>query len=134
MSCSQEETLSASEFVDRVNEQGVEVQLGEQLHSAEANELYDLELAPLPGLPEQAADEHVDEKGRETGGEHEHGPGAGGTLYVFDDADAATDQVNACRVSAGLVCYRAANVVVLFEEGGIEVQRLGVAIRRLGDE
>ena len=39
-----------------------------------------------------------------------------------------------CRAAADLLCYRAANVVVILEGGGIEAQRLGVAIQKLAEE
>jgi hypothetical protein len=121
--CGEEQTLTASEFVDRVNEQGVEMRLGGQLHSSEAKELYEMELARLTDLPPPTPGEH-----------EEHGPGASGTLYVFDDVDGADDELAGCRASADLICYQAANIVALFDEGGIETQRLGVAIQRMAEE
>ena len=43
------------------------------------------------------------------------------------------EEMNACQAAADLLCYRAANVVVILEGGGIEAQRLGVAIQKLAD-
>jgi hypothetical protein len=123
--CGNEQTFTASEFADEVNEQGVEMRIGRQLQSSEGNELHEITLPRLPGLPPPAPGEHEEEQAGEKG--------VPGTLYVFDDAGAAEDQIAACRNSGGLVCYRAENVVVLFEEAGIEVERLAVAIQRLGD-
>jgi hypothetical protein len=123
--CGSEQTFTASEFAEEVNEQGVEMRIGRQLQSSEGNELHEITLPRLPGLPRPAPGEHEEEQAGEKG--------VPGTLYVFDDAGAAEDQIAACRNSGGLVCYRAENVVVLFEEAGIEVERLAVAIQRLGD-
>jgi hypothetical protein len=123
--CGSEQTFTASEFAEEVNEQGVEVRIGRQLQSSEGNELHEITLPRLPGLPPPAPGEHDEEQAGEKG--------MLGTLYVFDDADAAEEQLTACRNSATLVCYRAENVVVLFEEAGIEAQRLAVAMQRLGD-
>jgi hypothetical protein len=123
--CGSEQTFTASEFAEEVNEQGVEMRIGRQLQSSEGNELHEITLPRLAGLPPPAPGEHADEHGREEG--------ALGTLYVFDDADAAEEQLTACRNSATLVCYRADNVVVLFEEARIEAQRLALAMQRLAD-
>ena len=123
--CGSERTFTASEFAEEVNEQGVEVRIGRQLQSSEGNELHEITLPRLPGLPPPAPGEHADEHGDKEG--------ALGTLYVFDDADGAEEQLAACRNSATLVCYRAENVVVLFEEAGIEAQRLALAMQKLAD-
>jgi hypothetical protein len=120
--CSDERTLSAEEFVRLVGEQGVEVELGEQLSTGgEAKEVHAIELVPLPGAPHPDAGE----------GGHAH---TGGSVYVYDSAGAAEDGIDACRTAADLLCYQAANVVVILEGGGLEAQRLGVAIKKLGEE
>jgi hypothetical protein len=114
-------TFTASEFVDQVNGQGVSMKLGRQLPAAsDAKELYAISLPPLPGSPAPPPGE-------------EGGPGASGSLYVYDDTGGAQDELRACRASAGLVCFQAANVVVVLngESGGIEARRLAVAIQRL---
>jgi hypothetical protein len=123
--CGSEQTFTASEFAEEVNEQGIEIRVGRQLQSTEGNELHEITLPRLPGPPPPAPGEHEEE--------HAGKKGVPGTLYVFDDADAAEEQIAACRSSGGLVCYRAENVIVLFEEAGIEAQRLAVAIQRLED-
>jgi hypothetical protein len=121
--CGGEPTLTASEFTDRINAEGVSIELGQQLStSGGAEELYAVRLPPVPGEPKPPA-----------GSEAE--PGASGSLYVFDDTGGAEDQLEACQASAGLLCYRAANIVVVLDEESspIEARRLGVAIRRLAD-
>jgi hypothetical protein len=121
-SCSNERTLGVDEFVTDVNEQGVELTLGERLSASdEDKEIYAIELEPLEG--EAAPPE-------EGGHGHAH---TAGSLYVYDDNAGAEDELEACRVAADLVCYRAANVVAILEGGGIEARRLGVAIQKLAD-
>jgi hypothetical protein len=114
-------TFTAAECVDQVNEQGVSMELGRQLPAqSDAKELYTVSLPPLPGSPAPSPGE-------------EGGPGASGSLYVYDDTGGAEDELRACRASAGLVCLQAANIVVLLngESGGIEARRLAVAMQRL---
>jgi hypothetical protein len=103
--CGEERTFTASEFVDQVNEKGVSLRLGRQLQtSGDAESLNAVTL-----------------------------PGASGSLYVYADSGGASDQLEACRASAGLICFRAANVVVVLDEesGALGAQRLGVAIKGL---
>jgi hypothetical protein len=65
-------TLTAPDFVERVNEQGVAVHLGHELPSGSgADAIYEIELPPLPGEPVQAQ-----------GDEHGGGGGASGSLYL----------------------------------------------------
>ena len=120
--CGGQPTLSASEFVDRINGEGVSIELGRKLAtSGGADELHAVELPPLPG------------EGKPAPGS-EAGRGASGSLYVFDDTGGADDQLEACRASGGLFCFRAQNVVVVLDEDSspLEVRRLGVAVSRLG--
>ena len=119
--CGSEKTFTASEFVQQINDQGVSMRLGRQLQGGgDADRLYAVTLPPLPGEPPPPPGA-------------EGGRGPNGTLYVYDDTGGADDQLNACRGSAGLLCFQASNVVVVLDEetGGIRAQRLGIAIRRL---
>ena len=121
--CGGEPTLTASEFIDRINAEGVSIVLGQQISSGgNADELYAVELPPVPGQPEPPR-----------GSEAE--PGASGSLYVFDDAGGAEDQLEACQASAGLLCFRASNIVVVLDEESspLETRRFAVAVRRLAD-
>ena len=114
-------TFTASEFVDRINAQGVSIQLGRQLTSGgNADELYAVKLPPLPGEP-------APPPGSEGDG------GAGGTLYVFGGTGDADDQLDACRGSGGLLCFQASNIVVVLDDegSGLEAQRLAIAMKRL---
>jgi hypothetical protein len=117
--CGGSQTFTASEFVDRINAEGLSVELGRRLESGgDAKELFAVRLPPLRGerAPPQAANS---------------GAGARGSLYVFSDTGGAEDQIDACHRSGGLLCFRAANIVVVLEDGGLEAQRLAVAMKRL---
>ena len=116
-----ERTFTAAEFVDRINEQGVEMTLGQRLSSeGSVKELFGVTIAPLPGEPPPAPDD-------------ENGAGITGSLYVYEDTGGADDQMRACADSGGLLCYQASNVVVVLEEGGLGAARLAAAIRKLAD-
>ena len=114
--CGEERKFDAQSFVEEVNAEGVKLELGEPLIATqEGEEVYAVELEPLTDLP---------------GEEHGH---AGGSVSVFDENSAAEEDLENCRNSADLLCYRAANVVVVLEGGGIEAQQLAVAMERLSD-
>lgn len=111
--CGEGRSFTAEEFVDEVKAEGVEAELGDELFTDDEDaEVYALELEPVAKLP--GADEH-----------------AGGSLSVYADGDGADEKYESCQGSADLLCYRAANVVVVLEGGGIEAERLGVAMERL---
>ena len=119
--CGSTQKFTASEFVDRINAEGVSIELGRQLQSGgNAKELYAVTLPPLPGEPAPPRGSEGD-------------PGASGTLYVFGDTGGAEDQLDGCRGSGGLLCFRAANIVVVLDDegSGLEAQRLAVAMKRL---
>lgn len=110
-----------------MNEQGVRLTLGEPLYTEdESKELYAVTLEPLEA---EKAGGGEGEHGEEEHG-HEHG---GGSLAVYESTAAAEDGMKTCRASADLLCYRAANVVVILEAGGIETQQLALAIRKLAE-
>ena len=122
--CGGEQTLTAAEFTQQVKEQGVSIRLGRQLPtSGDADQLYAVRLPSLPGQPPPPPDS-------------EGNGSASGTLYVYGDAGGAGDELDACRAAGGLLCFRASNIVVVLDEetGGLQAQRLSVAIRRLGSE
>ncbi len=118
--CAKERTFSAEEFVEEVNAEGVELSLGGELSTVEPEaELYVVELEPLVGAPPVPGEEG-----------HAH---TGGSLAVYEDTAGASGRLEDCRNAADLLCYQAANVVVILEQGGIEADRLGVAMKRLAD-
>lgn len=122
--CGSEKTFTASEFVDQVNRQEVLLRQGRQIPAGGgAEQVYAVTLPRLPGEPRPAPEEG-------------NGRGPNGSLYVYGDVGGADEKLDACRNSGGLICFRAANVVVVFDQGeaGISAQRLGLAIQRLGSE
>ena len=117
--CGSEKTFTAEEFVDGINAEGVELRLGEPLLTDdESQELYAVALEPVSALP---------------GSEGGSGD-IGGSLSVSEDGSGADQEMASCENSADLLCYRASNVVVVLEGGGIEAQRLAVAVQRLSED
>lgn len=117
--CGSDRTFTAEEFVDGVNEEGVELRLGEPLLTDdESQELYAIELAPASALP---------------GSEGGSGD-IGGSLSVSEDGGGADREIASCEAAADLLCYRASNVVVVLEGGGIEAQQFAVAVQRLSED
>lgn len=117
LGCGEEKTFTAQEFVDQVNEEGVKLELGEPLITDdESKELFAVELEPVSQLP---------------GSDEGH---AGGSLSEYDQPSGAEDELESCGASADLLCYRLANIVVVLEGGGIEVQQLGIAVERLSED
>jgi len=111
LGCANNTTFTASEFVDKINSEGLRMELGpRQPAGADAREIFVVRLPPLPREPDN---------------------GATGTLYEYGGSDGAEDRMRACHSSGGLLCYRVQNIVVVLENGGLEAARLSVAVRRL---
>jgi hypothetical protein len=94
-------SFSAEEFVEEANSHGAGIELGAPLETTEPGaELYALTL------------EEKGEEGDEPELGHEHG---GGSLKVAADGEAAEAEYARCEEAATLLCYRAANVVVIIQ-------------------
>jgi hypothetical protein len=126
---SDERSFSADEFVAEANRNGAHLELGVPLSTSDTgDELYALEVG--------SSDEPVKEQGLpEDHGEleHEH---AGGSLRVSDSTEDAEAEYSRCEGAATLLCYRAANVVVILEEGAEprDLRALETAIRAMESE
>ena len=108
--CTNNTTFTASEFVDKINSEGLQMELGSRLPSgADAKEIF---VVTLPAPP------------------HERGPGATGTLYEYGDTGGAENRLHSCR-SSGLLCYQAQNILVVLQNGGLQAGRLSVAVRQM---
>jgi hypothetical protein len=111
-----ERTFTAPEFVAEANRNGAALELGAPLTVAAGDdEVYGIAIASRGG------------NGRaEATGEH-----GGGSLRVTDDDAAAADEHARCESAASLICYRAANVVLIFEPGTAarDLARVEAAIR-----
>jgi hypothetical protein len=115
-----ERSFEAEQFVEEANSHGAGLELGEPLISTEPEvEVYALRVA-----------EEEAERAEE---EHAHG---GGSLTVMEDGDAALAKYERCEAAATLLCYRAANVVVAFENSlpTDDRSRLDDAVRALGSD
>jgi hypothetical protein len=115
--CGDDETFNAEEFVAEMEDNGVAMSLGTELFSDdESRKVFEVELEPLPGAPTP----------KEGALEHPHG-----SMTVHDEVSGADDQFANCEATADLLCYQAANVVVVLEGGGLEADRLGAAMKKL---
>ncbi len=96
-----ERSFSAEDFVEEANAQGANLSLGEPLEAAQPDaEIYALRLGnPAKGSEPPALGE-------------EYGSGS---LRVEDSPDAAEAEYARCA-QAELFCYRAANIVLVFEQ------------------
>jgi hypothetical protein len=116
--CGGERVFTAQEFVEEVGGEGVQINLREELTTTEGGvtELHAVDLEPLVGAPPVPGE----------------GP-VSGSLAVYEDTAGAGDRLEECRNAVDLQCYQAANVVVILNQGGIEADRLGVAMKKLAD-
>jgi hypothetical protein len=115
--CGGERTFEPAEFVEEANGEGANLVLGEPLTSIEEGvDVYAISFA-----------EEADGEG------HSH---SGGSLIVTDDADAAREEHLRCEEAVTLVCYRAANVVLMFDAGPSDrnVAAVDSAIRALASQ
>jgi hypothetical protein len=125
--CGDETTFTADELVAEVNARGAQVRLGERLTTSQEDvELYALRLAgagAAPGVPSgNAGSAAVDVHG-------------GGTLTITENDDAALAEYDRCESAVSLVCYRAANAVLIFE-GAVpnqDLARIEAAVQAMAE-
>jgi hypothetical protein len=126
--CGDKAEFTADELVAEVNARGAQVRLGEQLTTSQEDvELYALRLAgagAVPAAPSgDAGSAPVDVHG-------------GGTLTITESDDAALAEYERCESAVSLVCYRAANAVLIFE-GAVpnqDLDRIEAAVRAMAEE
>lgn len=98
-----ERSFTVEEFIDEANANGVKLALGEPLSTDEGGaELYAVTIEDQPAGDAGSGEIQIAES---------HG---GGSLRVEDDTEAAEAEYARCE-QAGLFCYRAANIVLIFE-------------------
>lgn len=101
--CGGERTFDAEEFVEAINEEGAFVTLGPILTTSpdgvEIRSVALTEAAPSPTRPAPAGEE-----------------GGSGAVLVLQSAEAAETELARCESALSLTCYRAANVVLRFED------------------
>ena len=116
-----ERTFSAAGFVEEANSHGARLALGAPLETArDGTELHTIELEEAE--PRRAADVA-----------HAH---VGGTLTITPDVTAAAAEFDRCELAASLICFRAANAVLLFEDElePEEQARIAAALRGMAEE
>jgi hypothetical protein len=95
--------FSAEGFVEEANSHGAGLELGAPLAAVDADsELYEVSVQEPQGT-KPGEDELLDPQG-------------GGTLRVTDGADAGEAEYARCEKAGSLFCYRAENVVMIFDE------------------
>ena len=107
--CGGERTFEPEEFADAANAEGAGMTLGDELVSIEEGvDVYALSFTAGKSV---------------------------GSLIVTGDADAARDEHGRCEDAVTLVCYRAANVVLMFDADPSDpnVARVDTAIRALAE-
>ena len=120
-----ERTFTAPEFVAEANRKGAALELGAPLTVAAGDdEVYGIAIASGDGEGHER---------EQPGAAEEHG---GGSLRVSEDAAAAQDEHARCESAASLICYRAANVVLIFEPGtsARDLARIEAAIRGMEEQ
>jgi hypothetical protein len=111
-----ERTFSAEEFIDEANTHGASLELGQPLSTSETDvELYALTIEEPQSAEGAEADPAIAD---------EHG---GGSLRVTESVDDAEAEVERCEQAVSLFCYRAANVVLIFEQDAEPEALSGVA-------
>lgn len=92
--------FDAEELVDAINEEGAEVELGDELVSQqEGVEVFAFGFADHPG---------------NAGGGEAHG--SGGSLVITPDDETGVAEYERCESAVTLLCYRASNVVMILEK------------------
>ncbi|HSJ18235.1 MAG TPA: hypothetical protein VK920_09095 [Solirubrobacterales bacterium] len=114
-----ERTFTAPEFVAEANRNGAPLELGAPLTVAGDDEVYGVAVMERGAGDRETAEE---------AGEH-----GGGSLRITEDAASAQDEHARCESAASLICYRAANVVLILEPGvpARDLARVAAAIRAM---
>jgi hypothetical protein len=125
---SSERTFTAQEFVEELDARGATLELGQKLSTDDP----DAELYAVENPEEKHGGGHESEQAEEEHG-HAH---SGGSLRVTESASRAEEEFQRCEGAVTLLCYRAANVVLVFEQEADPefLGRLTVAISALAAE
>jgi hypothetical protein len=111
--------FTAEELIEAVNEHGAALTLGEPLAEGEDEggvEIHSLKFISASGA---AADVH-----------------ASGSLLIAAGEEEALTEYHRCEQGASLVCYRAANAVLMFDDTVpyLDLERVENAIRAIGSD
>ncbi len=142
--CGGGQTFEAQEFVDQANDNGATLVLGETLTSSDPDlTVYSLS-AESTDDGKKDEEEVVPPVGT-TGFQGATGPNGaipeieegsgGGSLIVAPDPDKGLDEYERCEATLSLLCYRVANIVLVFESLEPEQRaQLDAAVVALGNE
>ncbi len=118
--CGGEKEFTGEEFIDAVNAEGAALALGDVITTN-------------PDGIEVRALAFTDPETSPTGAEG--GLQGSGAMLVLSDAGAASDELERCESAPAFTCFRAANVVLRFEEIFPEEQaRLTAAFEAIASE
>ena len=113
-------SFGAEEFVKQANEKGAGIELGPPLGSSEpGKKTYEADLVVAPGAPRPKGEEN----------------GLRGSLSVYDEQEAADRGLRECMATTELLCYQAANVVMVFsgsQPNAVQL-RLAAALKHIDD-
>jgi hypothetical protein len=128
-----ERTFDAQDFAAELSDRGVTLELGEPLQSESetVDAVYGVDIAD--GEASNGA-QAGDGSGGGGKGEEAHPPG--GSLTITSDSDAAVAEYQRCEAAVSLLCYRAANALLVFDDAlpPEDQARVERAIRALGEE
>jgi hypothetical protein len=113
-----DQDYTADELVTDLNDHGAALELGEALPSArDGIDVYALRFPTDPSAALKGGDEE----------------GGGGSLTITPDADAGLAEYQRCESAGTLVCFRADNGVLMFEDklGAEERDRLASALEAI---
>jgi hypothetical protein len=123
--CGSDATFTAQELVDEVNAHGAGVRLGEPLSTTQPDiELYAIRLEGEAGASASPA------TGESSAPTDVH---AAGSLTIAKDDDAALAEYGRCETAVSLLCFRAANTVLILEDTipSADIARVEDAVRDL---
>jgi hypothetical protein len=117
-----DQAYEAQDLVSQLNDQGAGLELGEPLISSrDGIDPYALRLAADPSAPLPA-----------DGEEH----GGSGSLTITPDDDAGLAEFRRCESAGALICFRADNAVLIFEDelAPADRQRLASALQAIAGD
>jgi hypothetical protein len=127
VACGEEQTFTAEEMVSEVNEHGAGVRLGEALTTSQEDlELYAIRLSgagdagQVPGTDQGSPPVDVH---------------AAGSVTITESDDEGVAEYERCESAASLICFRAANAVLILEDTvpNQDLARIEAAIRAIGE-
>jgi hypothetical protein len=126
--CGSGATFTAPELVDEVNQHGAGLRLGEPLETTQEEiELYAVRLEGASAAPA------VPPTGESSAPADVH---AGASLTIATDDEAALAEYARCETAVSLLCFRAANALLILEDTtpAADIARVEDAIRAIASD